>query len=72
MNTLDRKEAVLDFLAQHQGVRHSEIVKALGLESDFEGNQKNYLSWSILGLLVNEKKIHYKLQGKSKLYFKVQ
>ncbi len=26
------KEAVLDFLAQHQGVRHAEIVKALGLE----------------------------------------
>jgi len=49
------KAAILEYLAAHQnGVRNAEITQALGLESDFEGKQKNYLAWSILGLLVSE------------------
>jgi hypothetical protein len=64
------KEAILDFLSQHRdGVPHSEIVQQLNLESDFEGNQKNYLSWSVLGLLVNEGRVYYKMGGRRKLYF---
>ena len=39
------------------GLSNAEIVKILDLQSDYLGAQKNYLSWSILGLLLNEEKI---------------
>lgn len=52
------KEAVLEVLRTHpQGLTHAEIVKILDIPSDFKGNQKNYLSWSVLGLLINAGKI---------------
>jgi len=34
------------------GLRNSEIARELGLETDFQGRQKNYLSYSILGGLL--------------------
>jgi hypothetical protein len=65
------KEAILDYLLQKpSGVRHSEIVQDLGLESDYEGSQKNYLSWSVLGLLLAEGRVRYERDGRSKIYFK--
>jgi hypothetical protein len=64
------KEAILNYIgSQKDGVHHSQIVSELGLESDFEGSQKNYLSWSILGLLVNEKRVRYEKHGNRKIYF---
>jgi len=64
------KEAIAEFVAQHKdGVAHSMIVHHLGLESDFEGAQQNYLSWSVFGLLVNEQRIRYVGRGRSKRYF---
>jgi hypothetical protein len=64
------KEAILEYLRRHpEGVQNSTIVRDLGLESDFEGQQKNYLSWSVLGLLVNERRVSHRRQGSRKLYF---
>jgi len=65
----DLKDVVYQFIKANNGLPHSQIVTALGLESDFEGRQKNYLSWSILGLLVNEGKIRYELERGRKRYF---
>jgi hypothetical protein len=65
----DLKIAVYEFVKANEGLDHSKIVKALGLESDFEGKHKNYLSWSILGLLVNEGAIRYESKGPRKAYF---
>jgi len=51
------------------GIGNSDIARLLQLESDFEGSQKNYLSWPIIGLLVNEGKVKYRKVGSRKLYF---
>lgn len=64
------KEAIVDYLAQHpEGLTNIEITRGLELESDFEGGQKNYLSWSILGILLAEKVVRYEKQGKTRRYF---
>jgi len=60
------REAILEELKNHpEGLRNSDITANLELQSDYQGRQKNYLSWSILGLLVNEGRVHRKGQ----LYF---
>jgi len=65
------KESILDYLAQHpDGVRHSNIVVDLGLESDYEGKQRNFFSWSAIGILLGEGKVRYERRGSSKYYFK--
>ena len=54
------KEAIFELLAAHpEGLRNVDVADSLGLKSDFEGEQRGYLSWSILGLLVNEGRIRY-------------
>ena len=64
------KEAILAFAALHpEGITNAQVAVELGLESDFEGNQQNYLSWSVIGLLVNEGKLRYELRGRSRTYF---
>jgi len=52
------KVAILECLQKHpQGIGNSDIAKELKLESDFLGKQKNYLTYSVLGLLLKENKI---------------
>lgn len=64
------KQAIIDYLAAHpEGCRNIEIAEALGICSDFEEGQKNYLSWSILGILLGENKIHYRAVGNRRRYF---
>jgi hypothetical protein len=64
------KDAIVEYLAEHpDGVPHSQIVTDLGLASDYEGGQKNYLSFSIIGLLLAERKVRYERIGSRKLYF---
>ena len=65
------KEAILEQIElSENGIGNSDLARKLDLESDFEGSQKNYLSWSILGLLVNERRVKYEKVGTKKLYFK--
>lgn len=62
------KNAILKYVKKHPYQGNTEIAIGLGLESDFEGNQKNYLSWSILGILVNEGKVKYTEDTRKKYY----
>ena len=45
------------------GVTNYEVAKSLGLQSDYGGGSKNYLSYSLLGILMREGKIK-RLQNK--------
>ncbi len=52
------KDAVLELARSNsQGVTNSDVAKGLGLQSDYLGGSKDYLSWSILGLLMSEGKV---------------
>ena len=43
--------------ANPAGVSNSDVASLLGLRSDYLGKQKDYLSYSVLGLLMREGKI---------------
>lgn len=52
------KTAILDLAkANTNGITNSDAASLLGLRSDYRGRQKDYLSYSILGLLLREGKI---------------
>jgi len=64
------KDAILDHITEHpEGVRHAQIVKDLRLQSGYEGKQKNYLSWSIIGLLLADERVRYEGRGRGKTYY---
>ena len=46
-----------------EGVTNYEIANSLGLQSDYGGGSKNYLSYSVLGILMREGKVR-RLQNK--------
>jgi hypothetical protein len=43
--------------ANKDGITNYEVAKCLGLQSDYGGGSKNYLSYSVLGILMREGKI---------------
>jgi hypothetical protein len=49
--------------ANKGGVTNYEVAKCLGLQSDYGGGSKNYLSYSVLGILMREGKVQ-RLQNK--------
>lgn len=52
------KDSVLDLLtANPQGLSNADVTNALGLHSSYNGGSKNYLAYSILGLLMEEGRI---------------
>ncbi len=52
------KEAVLDLLVESpEGMRNVDVSEKLGIHSDYLGAQKDYLSWSVLGMLLGEGRI---------------
>lgn len=67
------KSAVLELTqVNDRGITNSEVCHALGLHSDYKGGSKDYLSWSILGLLMREGRVQRKdrksTSGKSRGY----
>jgi uncharacterized protein len=49
------KETILELAkANPRGILNSDAVKALGLQSDYKGGSKDYLTWSIIGILMRE------------------
>ncbi len=55
------KSAVLEMaVANPAGVSNSDVASLLGLRSDYHGKQKDYLSYSVLGLLIREGKMERK------------
>ena len=58
------KNAVFEIAqANKDGVTNYEVAKCLGLQSDYGGGSKNYLSYSLLGILMRDGKIK-RLQNK--------
>jgi len=52
------KEATLEFIvANENGITNDELARYLDLHSDNNGKQKDYLTYSILGILMKENKI---------------
>lgn len=52
------KQSVLDLVAANpQGVTNADVASSLGLRSDFVGSSKDYLSYSLIGLLLNAHQI---------------
>ena len=52
------KEAILELAAANPaGITNASAVVTLGLQSDYNGEQRNYLSWSVFGILMREGKI---------------
>lgn len=59
------KASVMELiLANPEGIRNSDVSKYLGLQSDYLGGSKDYLSFSILGILLKEQKISRIEKGK--------
>lgn len=56
---LDLLKAAIFELAQAnpEGISNSDASKTLGLQSDYGGGSKDYLAWSILGLLMRDGRI---------------
>ena len=60
------KSAIMELAkANPEGIKNSDAAKYLGLQSDYGGGSKDYLSYSLLGILMkegrlkrNEKKRH--------------
>lgn len=64
------KSAVVELAkANPDGIKNSDAAKYLGLQSDYGGGSKDYLSYSILGLLMKESKIERVGKGKHKSTF---
>jgi hypothetical protein len=52
------KDAVLELAkANPTGISNSDAASMLGLRSDYGGGSKDYLSYSLLGLLMREGKL---------------
>lgn len=52
------KSAIMELAkANPKGIKNSDAAKYLGLQSDYGGGSKDYLSYSILGILMKEGKI---------------
>ncbi len=52
------KEAVLELAkANPKGISNSDTASLLGLRSDYGGGSKDYLSYSVIGLLMREGKV---------------
>ena len=52
------KEATLELCqANQKGLTNSDVASLLGLRSDYGGGSKDYLSYSLLGILMREGKI---------------
>jgi hypothetical protein len=59
------KEAVLELAkANPRGVTNSDAASLLGLRSDYGGGSKDYLSYSIIGLLMREGKLERERSSK--------
>ncbi len=52
------KEAMIEALkANPEGLTNSGMADFLDLRSNYLGGAKDYVTWSVLGLLINEKQV---------------
>jgi hypothetical protein len=62
------KNAVLKEL-EFGPLSNADVVHRLDIPSDFDGKNRNYLSWSVLGILVGEGKVAYRGSRQDRVYF---
>lgn len=62
------KQAILEFAkANTNGITNSDCASLLGLRSDYGGGSKDYLSYSIIGLLMRDGKLERESKSKRHL-----
>lgn len=67
------KNTILKLLmSETDGLTNSQIARILGLESSHEGNQKDYLTYSVLGILMSEGKVKKLRDGRTVLYVAIK
>lgn len=65
------EEAILAALAEHKdGLYNNELARLLQIESNYEGKQANYLSYSILGGLLRNGRIVKEKRGSRTFYMR--
>ncbi len=63
----DLEGAILEYLrTRPDGAINNQIARDLGLESDFAGRQKNYLTYSLLGGLMRRGLVKREIVGTKK------
>ena len=66
------EEAIVRLLEHNpQGLRNAQVVDLLGLRSDFLGNQRDYLTYSVLGGLIAKGKIAWHYEGRFRVFTNV-
>ena len=64
------EEAILQYLgANPNGCQNSEITRELGLHSEHNGRQRDYLVYSILGNLMRRGLVEKRRENNKSLYF---
>ncbi|WP_220377689.1 GIY-YIG nuclease family protein [Providencia rettgeri] len=65
------KDAITSLASENpQGITNSDCAHYLGLQSDNEGKQQDYLTYSVLGLLLKESVLESKKVGNKRIYKK--
>ena len=59
------KDAILELAKANQGgISNSDASSLLGLRSNYQGGSNNYLSYSVIGLLMSEGRLARSANGK--------
>ncbi|MEI9698509.1 GIY-YIG nuclease family protein [Moellerella wisconsensis] len=67
------KDAITSLASENpQGITNSDCAHYLGLQSDNEGKQQDYLTYSVLGLLLKEGRLGSTKIGNKRIYKKRQ
>jgi hypothetical protein len=62
-------ESIIELLKNYpNGLSNNDVTSYLGLESDQDGAQKNYLAYSLLGNLMSENIVEKFKDGRSSFY----
>lgn len=66
------EDAILRLLDRNpRGLRNAQIADLLRLRSDFLGNQKDWLTYSVLGGLISQDKVTFHHEGRFRIFTRV-
>jgi hypothetical protein len=67
------ESAIVDALEAHPGgLYNNELARLLDLESDYEGRQSNYLTYSLLGGLLAQQRVRKEKREGRTYYIKAE
>lgn len=58
------KASIVELAKANDGIKNADAAKYLGLQSDYKGGSKDYLSFSIIGILLREQTLQRQEDGK--------